>query len=278
MAQRSSRAPDRSRRVAYLLLGFSIVSIFVPRPVSADEKTECLDAHADAQLLRRNGKIRAARERLLACSAASCPILVSRDCTGWLKELDAEQPTVILAAHDEAGRDVGAVSVTLDGELLTTKLDGRPIEVDPGEHVFRGEFSNRKVVQEPVIIRAKDKGRLVRIDLPASAPRVPPTSDAPPARVPLSAFVLGGVGAVALGSFAYFAASGRSTESDLASTCRRNCSAEEMDGLRRSYLAADISLGVAIVALGAATWIALNARRDPARISAPSRLFTVTFK
>ncbi|MDB4933813.1 MAG: hypothetical protein JWP87_785 [Labilithrix sp.] len=271
MAQRSARVPALRQLVAALLLASCVSSTFVPRRANADEKVECIDAHGQAQLLRRSGRMRAARERLLACSAASCPILVSRDCTSWLRELDAEQPTVILAAHDEAGRDVDAVSVTLDGALLTKQLDGRPLEVDPGSHVFRGEFANGRIVESRVVVRATEKDRFVRLDLavrapePAEAPppAVRPASSASSSGPPLGVILLGSLGAVALGSFAYFGLRGRADESDLAATCGHKCGADDVSGVRRSYLVADISLGVAIIALGAATYLALTSRRSP---------------
>jgi hypothetical protein len=242
----------------------------VPRFAGADEKSDCLDAHGEAQLLRRNGRIGAARARLVACSVAGCPALVSRDCTAWLSELDAEQPTVILAAHDDLGRDVGILRVTLDGQPFATKLDGRPIDVDPGSHVVRGQFPDGRAVELTVVVRATEKDRVIRLDLPRRAERPPPPPPPPPPPQPPAAegppvftFVIGGIGVVGLASFAYFGLTGRFQESRLASRCAPNCSEDDLNGVRRSYLAADISLGVAIVAIGAATWFALTARQGP---------------
>jgi len=245
-----------------------------PRDAAADERSACVDAHGQAQVLRRTGRLRAARARLVTCSAASCPALVSSDCTTWLGEVEAEQPTVIVASHDEAGRDVGSVRVTIDGEVLTTKLDGRPLDVDPGEHVFRGQFPGGRVAEARVILRAAEKDRVVALDLPRPLVGPPTATPSEPVPVPTSrssvptmTFVLGGLGVVALGSFAFFGLRGRSDESNLSSTCRPNCAESDLDALRREYLAADISLGLAVVALGAATWIALTHRgpRDSAR-------------
>jgi hypothetical protein len=267
-----SRAAPPGRVASHLLLTLTLASTLVARSAEADEKTECVDAHGEAQVLRKSGQIRGARARLLACSAASCPLLVSRDCTRWLPELDAEQPTVILAAHDETGRDVGAVRVTLDGELLTTQLDGRPLEVDPGNHVFRGVFSDGRIAESRVIVRATEKDRVVQIDLAPSPPRAAPPATVVPAPrggPPLATFLFGGLGAIALGSFAYFGLGGKADESRLASACRPNCAADDLNDVHRSYLAADISLGVAIVAIGAATWIAL--RGDRPRVAATVR-------
>jgi hypothetical protein len=245
---------------------FALLVAIAPALAGADDKSDCVDAHAEAQLLRRSGRIGAARARLVACSVASCPALVARDCTQWLSELDAEQPTVVLAAHDETGRDVAAVRVTIDGQPLATQLDGRPLDVDPGRHVVRGEFSGGRSVEITVVVRATEKDRVIRLDLPAAPPPSvpPPQAEAPRAGPPVVTYVLAGVGALALGSFAYFGLSGKFEESHLASTCRPNCAEDDIRGVRRSYLAADVSLGVALVAIGVATWFALQSPR-PAR-------------
>jgi hypothetical protein len=249
--------------VAWLLAS---AAVMLGPVAEASDKSACLDAHAEAQRLRRAGHVKAARASLIACSAASCPPLVSRDCTTWVSELEAEQPTVIISSHDEAGRDVGAVRVTVDDALLTSQLDGRPLEVDPGEHVFRGQFPDGQVAESRIILRAAEKDRAVTLDHPRPKPAVTPAltvSAAPPRKgPPVAAFVLGGLGVAALGSFAYFGLRGRGDESHYDSTCRPNSSEADLDGLRRSYLVADISLGIAVLALGAATWLVLRSARD----------------
>jgi hypothetical protein len=250
-----------SRRIAVAVVVVSTSA----SPAAADDKQECLDAHAQAQLLRRAGRFSSARARLATCSVAKCPPLVANDCTGWLAELDAEQPTVILAAHDEAGRDVGVLRVTLDGRPLASALDGRPIEVDPGRHVFRGEYSGGRSAEVSVVVRATEKDRVIRLDLPPAPPPPPPaaggqTSQEAKGGWPPLVYVLGGVGVAALGSFGFFAIHGRSDESHLSSTCRPNCAEADLASVRRSYVVADISLGVAVVALGAATWVLLSGR------------------
>jgi hypothetical protein len=251
---------------AWLLFALALPATFGgwSADARADDKLACLDAHHEAQLLRRSGRLAAAREKLLACAATACPAIVARDCTTWLAEIGAEEPTIVLAAHDEAGHDVSAVRVTLDGGLLTTQLDGRPIVADPGPHTLGAEFPGGRRIELKVVLRATEKDRLIALDLPPAPPPAPkPIAPAPAPKasrhgLPLATWVLGGVGVVALGSFGAFALSGRSRESHLDSTCRPNCSQDDLAGVHRSYLAADISLGVAIVAVGVATWFALT--------------------
>ena len=68
-------------------------------------------------------------------------------------------------------------------------------------------------------------------------------------------YALAGVGAVALGSFAFFAVTGKSDENDLRDRCSPNCPESDVDSVRTKYLVADISLGVGIASLGAATFL-----------------------
>jgi hypothetical protein len=57
--------------------------------------------------------------------------MVRDDCTQRLDELNRQLPTIVFDGKDAAGGDVIAVSVTVDGRLLTERLDGAPLEVDP---------------------------------------------------------------------------------------------------------------------------------------------------
>ena len=76
----------------------------------------------------------------------------------------------------------------------------------------------------------------------------------------LTAGVLLGVG---LGGFAYFGYRGLSTKSDLDDQkCKPACPQERVDEGNRQFLIADISLGVGVVALGAATYLWLS-HREP---------------
>jgi hypothetical protein len=71
----------------------------------------------------------------------------------------------------------------------------------------------------------------------------------------------------ALGSFTYFALSGRSVQNDL-ELCKPNCeNRADIDRMRSRYLIADISLGVALVSLGvgAYAWTQRSSEPLPAR-------------
>jgi len=67
-----------------------------------------------------------------------------------------------------------------------------------------------------------------------------------------------GVGAVAFASFGYFGLSGLSKRSDL-DKCTPHCRQDDIDATRRSFLVADVSLGIGIVAAALGTYLWVSA-------------------
>jgi hypothetical protein len=67
-------------------------------------------------------------------------------------------------------------------------------------------------------------------------------------------FVAAGVGLAGLGGYAVFTQWGRTDNAELAQ-CAPNCDEASVEHIRKLYVAADVSLGVGVVALGAAAWL-----------------------
>ncbi len=200
-----------------------------------------------------------------------CPSVARTTCAEWLSEIDKSIPTIVITARDEGGRETDAVKVSVDGAVVTEQLDGRPIRIDPGLHSVRYELRSGKAYEERAVFTEGEKNRKLSADfsVPVAKDRPPPPSEAaapaaPERTTPTSVFVLGGVAAVGLVSFAVFAVSGKSTEG-----CAPNCSASQVTSLRRAYLIADVSLGVSLVAAGAAAYIALTSRAQAPTPKAP---------
>jgi hypothetical protein len=91
-------------------------------------------------------------------------------------------------------------------------------------------------------------------------------------RLPPASTALGSLGLLSIGSFAYFGITGKHQESNLKSSCAPTCSHDDYDTMRRRLLIADVSLAVGVVSLGAATWVALAAKKGSTRRDATSRL------
>jgi hypothetical protein len=212
----------------------------------------------------------------VACAKPECPVVLQKECGDQLEQTDAAAPTVTLDALDDKGMSDAQVKVTLDGQPLLDKLTGSAVPVEPGEHVFRFQrASDSKTLEQKIMVVEGEKNRKVVADFqtllpPATKPS--PTAggtaalggDAPapteaPKQVPVLAYVAAGLAVVGFGSFAFFSITGRGDESELADSCAPRCADDKVDGVSRSYLIADISLGVGIVATAAAVILALPA-------------------
>jgi hypothetical protein len=236
----------------------SLVGILWATRADAVETARCYDAHEQAQIERKTGAWTKARKLLAVCGSEQCPAIVQRDCVTWQSELAARQPSVIVAVVRDDNTDVLGAHVTLDG----TQLDGqgRATEVDPGEHVVKIEIPGEPTIERRVALREGERGR--RVTIRVAAPRAS-------TRPPVISWVLGGVAVASLGTFAAFAISGKSDEHELARTCGDRCSDAQVDDVSRSYLIADIALGVAILTAGAAvaTWLFVPKKRVAASAS-----------
>lgn len=149
-----------------------------------DTKKECAAAYESTQSAREQGKLIDARKQAVACSASACSPYVVKDCTQWLSELDGILPTVVFTATDPAGAETGAVRVTVDGQLLVEKLDGRAVPLDPGEHAIRYEMAGAAAVEQKVLIRQGEKNRLVAVSFKKAAAAGPATAAKPPSTAP----------------------------------------------------------------------------------------------
>ena len=136
--------------------------LFVARSASADVQA-CLAASEKGQRARSAGKLREAREYFLVCGAEGCPKLVRQDCAQWNSELAQTLPTVVFGARDKDGRDLFDVSVSMDGEVLVTKLDGKSVTVDPGKHTFRFEAAGQPPVEEVALIKEGERARVLNV-------------------------------------------------------------------------------------------------------------------
>jgi hypothetical protein len=238
-----------------LLCAAVMMSVGVSRPAPAQSPAAaCIAAHADAQVERDSGRLLSAKAKFTECRVESCPELVRRECQLLLENLQAVVPSVVLVATDAAGRAQPGASATIDGRERVEVLDGRPLEIDPGQH--RIEFALRDGRRQTVTVMVRETEQRRRV---ASAFAGSIADDAAAGPSPL-AYVFGGLGVAALGSFVYFALDGNAKQSELESTCAPDCAhrRDEVDAMRSSHLIADISLGVSLASLGLGTYFFLR--------------------
>lgn len=248
-----------------------------------------MQANQDAQDLRKNGQLREARAQLLVCAAKSCNAVIRSDCEKWLREVDEETPTIVVRVVDSRGQDVLGGKVTIDDARI--ELDGKPVTVDPGQRTIKARAKSGDVAETKVLVVLKEKARVVEVKFPVELSpdgtkpgSQPPSSDTNPPHpsnenekkredgpsltVPITLAVVGGV---ALGAFGFFEITGHSGYDDLKSSCAttaKGCSDEQIDPVKSKFVAAAVSLGVGVVALGAAAVVYFTSKS-----SAPASAF-----
>jgi hypothetical protein len=216
---------------------------------------ECLAAYEQGQVLRQDGRLRAAREKLLVCAAATCPRVTTTDCARWLAETDQSIPTIVIHATDPDARELVDVSTSLDGATLAPRADGRAVAVDPGEHVLRFERAGAPAIERRFVFREGEKDRAIAVRWEAA--------EKPRGGPPTAAIVLGSVAAVAAVSFAVLGIKGYADAQTLKGSCVPHCSEPAVSRVDHELLAADVSLGVAVIAAGLAAWLWLSRPSAP---------------
>jgi hypothetical protein len=281
----------------------------------------CSAAYDAARQLETAGHLRQATEQLLKCANSACSGWVRHQCSNRYFQLEEDIPTVVPLATDELGAARVDVQVSVDGESLTSRLDGRALPVDPGLHEF-SFTADGVVTKTKILIVQGARNRPVSVSLPeAQAPKnagarvasegtaaakvapviepkqskLPeassgdgPTPDpAKPALVTpsLSAsgasssasdttetspaaktksgpgaapYLIGAAGLAGVGAFGLLTYWGRMDNQQLRQ-CAPYCSAQSVDHIKSMYLAANVSLGVGVAALGVATtWLLLS--------------------
>ena len=274
--------PLRANRFAPCLA----TALFVWGGHAQAQPKQCIGQHTAAQEARRDAKLLEAKELATACTRdQECPAEVARECAALLDQIKLDMPSLVFAALDEHGQDTTEVKVYVDGKLVLEQLDIKAVEFDPGRYELRFEAPNGKLKEQTVIVREGERNRRIVADFrapvtPVPAGPPPPPRPRPPqkTRIPLGSIVLASVGAAALGSFGYFAWDGNRKERGMTDPggCAPvaggpGCFQEDVDAMRRSYLFADISLGVAVLALGSATivFFASNSGGDDSAKLAP---------
>lgn len=210
-------------------------------------RARCSASYEQAQTLRRDERLEAARAQLLVCEA-TCPDALARDCARWRTEVDALMPTVVLGATDQDGAPRNDARVTVDGHVVASPFGG-PVAVSPGEHVFRFERRGSRPVEVRVELHASERDHPVTVvlspfELAPSSPRPAPSA--------IPSLLIGGAGVLLLGVSGALAVKGHVDRSTLRSTCAPYCSDDAIGSVRTLWwTAAGLALGGA-AALGVA--------------------------
>jgi hypothetical protein len=224
--------------------------------------SQCLTTPVEGQKLRKADKLLGARDKFTVCAHDNCPKEIVQDCTQWAREVDESIPSVVLAARDPSGHDLLDARVSIDGTPAVA-ASPRAIDLDPGVHRFVFQRPGSPDVPLDVLLREGEKNREIAAtigtaaSLPPESIRQPPPPPVVPVvlerEVPVSAWVLGGVGVAALASFGTFGAIALGQRGS--DHCDSGCTPAQKTNVETKYIVADASLGVAVVALAVATWV-----------------------
>lgn len=264
----NARMPRMVKHPTSALLLVLAISAFTT-VAQADTKA-CAQAARNGQLLRDSGKLVESRAAFVSCAQSSCPRVIQKDCAQWQSEVDVRTPTVVLAARDPKGARISdvPVTVTVDGQPFTTKLDGRSQLIDPGERKLRFEASGYESVDTTVRFIEGERARVVEVTMKSTKPQVeepdgktvvippPPTETTRPALSPLP-FVFAGVAVVGVGVFAGLFLTADSEYSDRERDCSPNCTDAQVDPIRTKLTLSYVALGLGAAA--AATSVVLFA-------------------
>jgi hypothetical protein len=217
-----------------------------------DEASDlCFSAAERAQPLMREKRLREARSELETCARDECPRAARADCRGWLADVARQEPSIVISAHEIRGslmHDLHGVRAIVDGTVAAESADDTPLVVDPGPHHLQLERPGAAPIERSIDVREGEKRRLVNVYWWAPAETSPSG-----ARTPLAAYVLGGVGVVAVGAGTFLEVGGLVRRGELAN-CRktRTCLQSDVDTAHHLALAGDASLGIGIALLAGA--------------------------
>jgi hypothetical protein len=243
--------------------------------VDEDTKLQCVSASEEAQQLRNAGKLSEARERFSFCNRAECPQVVQQDCAEWMREVLEMLPSVVPAARDRNGRDLVDVTLSIDGKVVTSALDGKAIELDPGVHVLRFETKDAPPVEEQVVVRQGEKNRMVTVTFDFTAGPTEPMSEKKTRSAPLVAYVAGGAGVLLLGAALYIGLDASADARHLRSTCAPRCEQSQVDDVEERYVIGGVTAGLGAAALLAGAILLFShpsGARGASRPGAPSSL------
>jgi hypothetical protein len=301
--------------VALLIAFVPVGAVAKERAAHHGEQKACAGIYRRAQVKAQAAHLREAKELLQRCARTACGTFLMQACTARYTQLDADIPSVVPVVTD-AG-DGAAIEVSMDGEWLTSKIDGRAVPVDPGRHEFRFAKNGDVFATEEIMILPGQRNRPISVSMhPAEAEQVRETKAAPVqretkaalkaseesprpaaaaktarkrpavdkdseegeapakqegARSGTSAFayIFGVTGLMGVGGYGVLTYWGRK-DNRLLAGCSPNCLQSSVNHVKQLYLAADVALGVGLVALVASTYLFASSGSETASNDAVS--------
>jgi hypothetical protein len=123
----------------------------------------CGLTYRSAVQLEMSGHLRQARDVFLSCAKVTCGAVIKQRCSAHYTQLEEDTPSVVPLVTDESGDPRVDVQVTMDNELLASRLDGRALQVDPGLHEFSFSADGAVIASQKVMIVQGQRNRPLNV-------------------------------------------------------------------------------------------------------------------
>jgi hypothetical protein len=158
-----------NRELGSILLGGAVAATVLLAATTGrglPAKNGCTDGLKDAEEREQSGRLLEARQLLLTCARTACGRGLSQECRARFVRLDSfDIPSIVPHVADSMGASLADVDVRMDGELLTTHLDGQPLAVDPGLHEFSFATNRGLYGAQKILVAEGEHGRSLTISL-----------------------------------------------------------------------------------------------------------------
>jgi hypothetical protein len=151
----------RAGACAVLVTGATLAKAETAQPKPKQDSRGCAAAYKSGQEREQAGHLVEANKLFLKCASPACGGALSQECAAKNIQLFSQLPTVVVLATDSTGEPLVDVEVKVDGELLTSRLDGLSLPLDPGTHEFTFSAGSSVFPPQKVTIVAGERNRPV---------------------------------------------------------------------------------------------------------------------
>jgi hypothetical protein len=161
------------------------VAIVSSKSARADQGEVCKDAYEQSQPLMKAGsaasRLLDARSQLRVCLQSGCKAWMVADCTKWLADVEQRIPTVVFSATETGGADLYDVVVAAAGKPILSRLDGRAVELEPGESLFSFTLPDGRRQEKLALVKEGQKAQKIAVTfVKPPAPAAEPSSGSDP--------------------------------------------------------------------------------------------------
>jgi hypothetical protein len=136
-------------------------------PAKQNQDAECASTYKTAQERQQSGNLLEASRLYAECAHTTCGEPMWLECSSQKTQLHDQLSSVVALVTDANGDDRPDVQVKMDGTLLTSKLDGRSVTVNPGVHEFSFSAGNGVFASEKITVAKGEHNRLISVSLPS---------------------------------------------------------------------------------------------------------------